>query len=120
MRLAQDLSEMEAMWRESLGPVRAGSALEAILSEMRGMPVFSVNSMRRLCGRSQPAVSEAVRRLLEAGIVRVTTKGKRNRVFEVPDVISVFSMFERRLASPVLDTSVEPPSRPVPDRPRKG
>lgn len=119
MRLAQDLSEMEAMWRESLGTVRAGSALEAILREMRGMPVFSVNSMRRLCGRSQPAVSEAVRRLLEAGIVRVTTKGKRNRVFEVPDVISVFNMFERRLASPALDTVVEPPSRPVPERPRE-
>ena len=119
MRLAQDLSEMEAMWRESLGTVRAGSALEAILREMRGMPVFSVNSMRRLCGRSQPAVSEAVRRLLEAGIVRVTTKGKRNRVFEVPDVISVFNMLERRLASPALDTVVEPPSRPVPERPRE-
>lgn len=116
MRLAQDLSEMEAMWRESLGTVRAGSALEAIIGEMRGIPVFSVNSMRRLCGRSQPAVSEAVKRLLEAGIVRVTSKGKRNRVFEVPDVITVFGMFERRLASPALDTALEPPVRVVPAR----
>ena len=72
--------------------------------------------MRRLCGRSQPAVSEAVKRLLEAGIVRVTSKGKRNRVFEVPDVITVFGMFERRLASPALDTALEPPVRPVPAR----
>jgi Fic family protein len=117
MRLAQELDEMEAMWRESLGTVRSGSALEAIMEEMRGMPVFSINSMRRLCGRSQPAVSEAVRRLLDAGIVRVTTKGKRNRVFEVPDVISVFGMLERRLASPAMDTALEPPSRPVPVRP---
>ena len=44
--------------------------------------------------------------------------GRRNRVFEVPEVIREYTLLERKLASPVGDTSVEPPLRPVPERPR--
>ena len=115
LRLEAELDDMEAMWRESLGQVRKGSTLEELLGIMKGVPIFTANSMRTMCGRSQPAVTEALRRLIEAGVVRVTTKGKRNRVFEVPDVITVFNIFERRLASPAHDTLAQQPVRPVPD-----
>lgn len=53
---------------------------------------------------------------LREGIVRQTNRGKRNRVFEVPDVLAEFNMVERRLASPVRDTGVELPARPLPNK----
>lgn len=53
---------------------------------------------------------------LWAGIVRQTNRGKRNRVFEVPDVLAEFNMIERRLASPARDTGVELPVRPLPNK----
>ncbi|MBR3316584.1 MAG: hypothetical protein IKG21_02025 [Atopobiaceae bacterium] len=48
--------------------------------------------------------------------MRQTNRGKRNRVFEVPDVLAEFNMVERRLASPVRDTGVELPARPLPNK----
>ena len=117
-RIAQDMAGIRAGWEGMLGRVRAGSSLELMLNEMQALPVFSVETMVRATGRTKQAVGLAVSRLLEAGIIRQTNQGKRSRVFEASDVLEEFAIVERRLASPARDTSVEPPSRRVPDRPR--
>lgn len=117
-RIAQDMAGIRTGWEGMLGRVRAGSSLELMLNEMQALPVFSVETMVRATGRTKQAVGLAVSRLLEAGIIRQTNQGKRSRVFEAPDVLEEFAIVERRLASPARDTSVEPPSRRVPDRPR--
>ena len=116
-RIAQEMQDMRSGWEGRLGRVRAGSALALMLDELQASPVFSVETMVRATGRSKQAVSLATNRLLETGIIRQTSQGKRSRVFEVPGVLEEFSMVERRLASPSRDTSVEPPVRRVPDRP---
>lgn len=120
-RMADDLDDMYRSWEAMLGGhPRRGSALEALLGEVQAMPWFTVDTMVRATGRSWSSVNAAVARLVGAGIVRETTKGKRNRVFEAPEVVEEFDMVERRIASPARDTSVAPPVRPVPTGRHRG
>lgn len=102
-------------WRERLGSVRRGSALEVLIDEMVGMPIFTIGTASRTSGRAFSAMSAAVGRCVEAGIVKPIGNQKRNRAFEVPDVINEFNVFERRLASPAGDTKAVKPVRPVPE-----
>ena len=113
--IGRDLRSMQEGWRVLLGSVRANSALALMLDELQGMPYFSVESMAVSIGRSRQAVNEATHRLVEAGIVRQTNKGKRSRVFEAPEVLEEFRIVERKLASPERDTRVAGPARPVPE-----
>jgi len=72
-----------------------------------------------LVGRSVQAVNEAIPRLVEADVLRQTTVGKRNRAFEATELIDSFTALERQLASPEADTRISPPSRRVPQYPRR-
>ena len=116
--IAQDMADISARWKSKLGRVRAGSSLELLLGEIQAIPIFSVDTMVHATGRTKQAVGPAIERLLEAGIVRQTNQGKRSRVFEAPDALEEFALVERRLASPSRDTSIDPPARRVPEKPR--
>jgi hypothetical protein len=119
-RIAREMSDIRVAWEKTLGNVRAGSAVELIIDELPATPIFSVETMVRSTGRSKQAINLATNRLLEVGIIRQTSQGKRSRVFEAPSVLEEFSMVERRLASPSRDTNIDPPARRVPDRPAAG
>ena len=105
---------LQSEWKELLGGVRKGSALEVLLGELIGMPIFTVGMVCESSGRAFSAVSAAVERCIEVGIVKPLGNQKRNRIFEAPSVINEFNVFERKLASPVGDTSVAKPVRSVP------
>lgn len=107
---------IEAAWRGRLGRVRAGSSVDELLRRLPGAPIVTVKTAAALIGRSTQAANEAVARLVEAGILRQTSVGRRNRAFEAPEVIDAFVDLERRLASPAGDTRVSPPGRRVPKR----
>lgn len=112
--------KLRQSWNERLGAVRKNSALDLLLDELSGMPVFTVGTASEVTGRAFSAVSSAVKRCVEAGIVKPSKAQKRNRVFEVPEVINEFNIFERRLASPIGDTSIEKPARVVPENLSRG
>jgi len=61
-------------------------------------------------------VNEAIPRLVEAGILKQTTVGQRNRAFEATDLVDAFTDLERQLASPEGDTHSSRPQRRVPQR----
>jgi Fic family protein len=113
------VEELKASWRERLGRARAGSAADLLIDALPGAPVMTVQSAASIIGRSAQAVNEAILRLLEAGILRQTTVGRRNRAFEVPELVEAFTDLERRLASPEGDTRTSPPARAVPHRRRR-
>jgi hypothetical protein len=52
-------------------------------------------------------------------VIRQVNMGRRNRAFEARDIVTAFTDFERRLASPIGDTNLAPPARRVPARPTK-
>lgn len=118
-RFAHTLEELEHRWREQVGKVRRGSATDLLLSSLAAAPVLTVQTAASLVGRSTRNVNTAVNTLAEAGVLRQTTVGRRNRAFEVPDLLDAVTEYERALASPMGNTQRAAPVRPVPARPRR-
>lgn len=110
----QRVVERQTAWRSRLGRVRADSAADRLIKALPGVPVITVNRAATLIGRSEQAVNQAIPHLTQAGILKQTTLGRRNRAFEAPEMIDVFTDLERRLASPEADTKNSPPTRAVP------
>lgn len=108
--------EIQTEWRDQLGRVRGDSALDLLIGALPAAPVITVKTGAELIGRTGQAVNQAIPRLVDAGILKQTTVGRRNRAFEAPDLIEAFNGLERQLASPTGDTRSSDPSRPVPAR----
>ncbi len=107
---------LEEQWRDRLGTVRAKSATDLLLRKIPGAPILTVVGAAELVGRTFKPAGEAIQRLVEAGILRQVTVGRRNRAFEAPEIIAAFTDLERQLASPDGDTRISAPARPVPHR----
>lgn len=107
-------------WRERLGSVRRNSTVDLLVETLPGTPIITVSGAANLLGRSFRAANRAIEGLVNAGVLRQVTVGRRNRAFEALQVIEAFTDFERRLASPTGDTRTDPPTRPVPARRNRG
>ena len=112
----QRVREVQHAWRERLGRLRADSAAARLIEALPGAPMVTVQSAAALISRSEQAVNEAIARLVEAGILKQTTVGLRNRAFEASGLIDAFTDLERQLASPDGDTRFSAPRRRVPYR----
>jgi Fic family protein len=106
--------EIETVWRERLGRVRARSSTDLLIRVLTGTPVVTVNSAAELIGRSFPQANNAIERLVSAGILRQINAGRRNRAFEAPEIIEAFSPPERQPVGPGADPRAGKPVRPVP------
>lgn len=112
------IDQVAQRWRQRLGRVRADSASDLLLRRLPGAPVITVAAAAELTGRSVQAANEAIARLEDAGVLTQVTVGRRNRAFEAPEVIDLFTDLERRLASPAGDTRTSPPARITPAKSR--
>jgi Fic family protein len=110
------VSALQGRWRDRLGKVRARSAADLLTGALPGAPIVTVNGAAELIGRTYQATNEAIDRLVEARILRQVNVGRRNRAFEAPELIRMFTDLERRLASPTGDTRSATPTRRVPQR----
>ena len=110
------VATLQSSWRDRLGRVRSGSAVDLLIGALPGMPIVTVNGAAQLIGRTFQATNQAIGRLVEVGVVKQVKVGRRNRAFEVPEVIRQFTDLERRLASPGGSTSASRPIRRVPAR----
>ena len=117
-RFEEQLSALQDSWRERLGSVRRGSAADLLVRALPGAPLLTASTASDLIGRSFQATSQAIDRLVETGILKQVTVGRRNRAFEAPELIAAFTALERQLASPEGDTLVSEPVRRVPRRRR--
>lgn len=113
---ALTLEHLEQQWRDKVGRVRRGSGTDLLLSALVAVPVLTVKTAAALIDRAVPNVNTAINNLVEAGVLRQTTVGRRNRAFEVPDLLDAVTSYERGLASPVGATQQAPPVRVVPAR----
>ncbi|MFN8160759.1 MAG: Fic family protein [Solirubrobacterales bacterium] len=111
------VAELQTSWRERLGQVRKGSAVELLINALPGAPIITVSSAASLIERSEQAVNEALPRMVAADVLRQTTVGRRNRAFEAVESVDAFTDLERQLASPEGATKSSSPSRVVPKRP---
>lgn len=114
---ASRIDELVDQWRDILGTVRRGSALDLLIDILPSVPLMTVESAGRLIHRSDVAAGSAINRLAQAGILTQRNIGKRRyRIFEAPAILDLFTSLERALASPSGDTLTQPPTRPVPRR----
>ncbi len=113
---ANQLDQIEELWRQAANPVRRRSAADLLLSVLPGIPIFTVETAAQAIGRSRKRTNDAVNHLHACGVLRQGTVGRRNRVFEVADLLDAITQFERRLASPAADTAITRPPRVVPAR----
>lgn len=112
---AERIERLTMQWRAAAGRIRSGSALDLILGLLPGSPLLTVSSASTMIKRSEVAVSSAINRLVDTGVLVQRNVGRqRYRVFEAPDVLALFTAFERALASPAGDTAISAPVRRVP------
>ena len=116
----EQVRALQTSWRERIGRVRRDSTVNLLVSVLPSAPVLTTTTAAELVGRSFPAASQAVERLVQAGVLEQVSVGRRNRAYEAPELIDAFTTFERRLASPEADTRVSAPARRVPRNPNPG
>ena len=119
MEFEARIQKIENKWRSHLKNVRSGSSTDLLLQKLVGAPVLTVKSASMLTGKTLVATNNAINQLVGAGILHQIGVGGRNRVYESPEIIEVFTDFERQLASPDGDTRRSIPTRHVPARIKK-
>ena len=110
--------QLQENWRQQVGNPRRDSAVQRLIGALSAAPVLTVATAAELTGRSFQAANQAVERLVDAGVLAQVNVGRRNRAFEAPELIDLFTALERQLASPAGDTLIADPVRRVPDRRR--
>ena len=115
-RFEEQVRALQSSWRERVGQTRRDSAVRLLIEALPAAPVLTTATAAGLIGRSFQAASQAIDRLVGAGVLAQVNVGRRNRAFEAPELIEAFTALERLLASPEGDTRVSGPSRRVPRR----
>ena len=99
----EQVRALQVSWRERVGRARRDSTVNLLISVLPSAPVLTATTAAELVGRSFPATSMAIGRLVAAGVLVQVSMGRRNRAYEAPELIDAFTAFERRLASPEGD-----------------
>ncbi len=115
-RFEDQVRHLQANWRQRVGNPRRDSAARRLIDALPSAPVLTVATAAQLTGRSFQATNQAVQQLLNCGVLAQVNVDRRNRAFEAPELIELFSALERQLSSPAGDTLTSAPFRPVPGR----
>jgi Fic family protein len=94
---AERVGELQEDWREQAGRPRRGSAASKLIDALPSHPVVNLRAAVEITRASEPAVLRAFERLGRAGVLRQTTVGRRNRVFESVGLFALVDDLERRL-----------------------
>lgn len=87
MTLHQLLVNLVDRWRMRLGRVDKGSAVEMLLYKLAGTPILTIAQACDFIGKSFSATSDALDRLVKAGVVTLGYPIRRNKTFEARDAI---------------------------------
>ena len=115
-RFEEQVRRLQGTWRQRAGNPRRNSAARRLIDALPSAPVLTVATATQLTGRSFQASNQAIQQLVNAGVLAPVNVDRRNRAFEAPELIELFTSLERQLSSPAGDTLASPPLRPVPRR----
>lgn len=93
--LVMGLAELCSGWDERL-TVRSDAAARRLLLLLPAQPVLDIRFVSTALNVSSVAAGRAVEELAEAGILTQTSEGRRNRIWECPDVLSSMEAFAQR------------------------
>jgi len=103
---AAHVAELQEQWINAAGRPRAGAGARRLIEMLPSHPIVNVKVAAELLGGSEEQARLAVARLEEAGVLRQTTVGKRNRAWESVGVFDLLDQFERSLG--VLERTPRP------------
>ncbi len=86
----EKLISLSSIWQER-GKFRKNSSALNSLSVILKMPIFTMEHLRSELNCSSQAAAVAVKKLIEAQIIRERTGNKRNRLFAAEEVIFILS-----------------------------
>ena len=113
-RFESRVHQLQESWRQRAGNPRRNSAASRLIDALPSAPILTVATAAQLTRRSFQASNQAIQQLVNAGVLSQVNVDRRNRAFEAPELIELFTALERQLSSPSSDTSSSPPFRPVP------
>ena len=115
-RFEEQVRAIQSSWLGRVGHTRRDSTVRLLIDALPAAPMLTASTAATLIGRSFQAASQAIDRLVNAGVLVQINVGRRNRAFEAPELIEAFTALERQLASPGGDTRASEPVRNVPRR----
>jgi Fic family protein len=99
-QFAAGVTELQRRWMEKAGNPRKSSGPRRLIELLPSQPIVDVKTAAQLLGGTEERARLAVHRLEEAGVLRQTTVGRRNRVWECVGLFDQLDRFERELGPP--------------------
>ena len=90
-RFEEQVRTLQKSWQKRAGHVRRDSAAHLLIGALPAVPVLTTSTAAESIGRSFQAASQAINQLKEAGVLAQVTVGRRNRIFEAPELIEAFT-----------------------------
>ncbi len=95
---ARHIEERQQDWLERLGQPRGDAAVRQLVAALPEQPVIDIATGQRITAKSHVAVGNAMRQLVDAGILRPLNERRWGRVWECDELLDLVDEFERSLA----------------------
>ncbi|MGI8421014.1 MAG: Fic family protein [Gaiellaceae bacterium] len=87
---------LQEQWRERVRPSvrRADAAVWLLIDELPAHPIISAQIAAAVTRRTKPAANQALGQLVDAGVLRSLSEGKRNRLWEADGLLALLAELE--------------------------
>jgi Fic family protein len=92
---ADHIAELQSRWIEQAGNPRRDSGPRRLIELLPSQPIISVKTAVQLLGGTEERARQTILRLEEAGVLRQTAVGRRNRAWECVGLFDLLDSFER-------------------------
>ncbi|MGI6221358.1 MAG: Fic family protein [Coriobacteriales bacterium] len=83
-------AEMEDSWRKRVPKIRRDDICDIMLHDLVAHPIVNAKYIAQRSGRTLPAANDALRKLIDAGVIAPIDQRKRNRFFYAVDYVDWF------------------------------
>jgi Fic family protein len=94
---AGQVAELQSRWAEQAGNPRRNSGPLRLIELLPSQPIVNVKTTAQLLGGTEERARQAILRLEQAGVLRQTAVGRRNRAWECLGLFDLLDRFEREL-----------------------
>ncbi len=94
---AGHVAELQSRWVEQAGNPRRNSGPLRLIGLLPSQPIINVKTAAQLLGGTEERARQAILRLEQAGVLRQTAVGRRNRAWECVGLFDLLDRLEREL-----------------------
>jgi len=97
---SQSVADLQAEWRDRLGPVRSDAVSLEIIDHLPSFPCITVNVVQELTGRSNPAALRGLNQLTDAGVLTRHRNRRKWDSWEAKELFALLNEFEASIKAP--------------------